>query len=458
MQGRFITREGNSRLILIFAGWAMDSRPFAGLRRNGYDIAVLWDYRDTGYDFSFTAGYDEVCVLAWSFGVKVADMLMHKVHGLTRSVAINGSWMPVDDSRGIPADMFEATRRSLAPASLVRFYRRMAGGAKAMQAFAANMPQRDIVELADELDAVAALTSGDCPKADWDYVLVSRGDAVFPPDNLRRAWQGSPVREIDGPHLPDFQAVLNHFVIDKNLSAERFGRRRASYDAQADFQTAVVERLADIAAEHSLDSAILPGDVLEIGVGTAALTRRLIQWPSVAAAPALQLWDIAPADLPESVQDCFCQCDAEIAIRVCRGLGMMASASTVQWFNSFRRFIDNAADALADGAYLLCSTFARGNLAEVYKATGHGLPLYDAAEIRDILGRRFDIIAFEDLTERKLFDTPLSLFRHLQATGVNSLAAEGAGLRRCFDALPRDGEGKCTLSYHAICFLVRKKC
>lgn len=33
-------------LILLFAGWGMSPAPFAGLTRSGYDIAVVWDYRD----------------------------------------------------------------------------------------------------------------------------------------------------------------------------------------------------------------------------------------------------------------------------------------------------------------------------------------------------------------------------------------------------------------------------
>ena len=38
-----VSNEGNERLIVIFAGWAMDFRPFASLRRDGYEIAVARD-------------------------------------------------------------------------------------------------------------------------------------------------------------------------------------------------------------------------------------------------------------------------------------------------------------------------------------------------------------------------------------------------------------------------------
>ena len=53
--------RGCRRLILIYAGWAMDWRPFRGLEAHGYDIAVVWDYRELTADWSdILRRYDEV--------------------------------------------------------------------------------------------------------------------------------------------------------------------------------------------------------------------------------------------------------------------------------------------------------------------------------------------------------------------------------------------------------------
>ena len=43
MKQEFTVKQGNTKLILIFAGWGMDSNPLRDMRLDGYDIAVVWD-------------------------------------------------------------------------------------------------------------------------------------------------------------------------------------------------------------------------------------------------------------------------------------------------------------------------------------------------------------------------------------------------------------------------------
>ena len=66
MKSKFIVRNDSSRLLLIFAGWGMDWRPFASLSRPGYDILVIWDYRDLLFDWKPLFRYDEICLIASS--------------------------------------------------------------------------------------------------------------------------------------------------------------------------------------------------------------------------------------------------------------------------------------------------------------------------------------------------------------------------------------------------------
>ena len=79
MQKKFISRQcGCRRLLLIYAGWGMVWRPFRELSLPGYDIMVLWDYRDLTFNWKPLMAYDEVCLVAWSMGVFAASVTIHE--------------------------------------------------------------------------------------------------------------------------------------------------------------------------------------------------------------------------------------------------------------------------------------------------------------------------------------------------------------------------------------------
>jgi len=110
MKHAFIQHNGEKRLIVIFAGWGMDQRPFLGLERPGYDIMAVWDYRTLDFDPSWTEGYEEVCVLAWSMGVQAAQLCHNAIAGkVTARIAVGGTQRPVDDECGIPHEIFSRT-------------------------------------------------------------------------------------------------------------------------------------------------------------------------------------------------------------------------------------------------------------------------------------------------------------------------------------------------------------
>ena len=92
MRYKFISRENNNRLILIYAGWGMDWRVFRHMRRHGYDIIIVWDYRQLTFDWSVVASYDEICLVAWSMGVFAASVTIHEIlPRITKSIAVGGT-------------------------------------------------------------------------------------------------------------------------------------------------------------------------------------------------------------------------------------------------------------------------------------------------------------------------------------------------------------------------------
>ncbi len=463
MKARFVSNSGHDRLIAIYAGWAMDYRPFMGLKRAGYDILVFWDYNSFDFDSRLIAPYSEICVVAWSLGVYAAAVTTTAfADRISLKLAINGTLTPVDDTCGIPRRIFEGTLDGLDERNLQKFYRRVCGSRAAYSAFEKSMPERTIDELRSEL-ALFLPYDIFAPVLDsrFDHAVISADDAIFPAANQARAWQGVPYTLIEGAHLPDFQTIIDRFVIDKQHVGCRFADGASSYDANASVQAGLVEEMRRIAERFSLPAVMCRrgGRTLEIGSGTGMLSRVLSGY--IGRFGTLEMWDIA-ADAPlEGPQRVFRKVDAEAELmRVpSASVDVIASASTVQWFNSPSRFVRECCRVLRSGGYALIGTYAPGNLAEIEAATGVGLPLLSVRQWSDLAEPYFEIIYMAEKVVELEFDSPLEVFRHLKATGVNSLGrkASPVPMRTSLARYPRRMDGRYAATYRPMVFLLRKK-
>ncbi len=462
MQHRFVSQTGSRRVILFFAGWAMDAAPFEGLRRPGYDIAVFWDYRDLYQDWSILKDYDEVCLVAWSFGVYAASVALAGIERrITLRIAINGTLAPVDRLTGIPPRIFQGTLDSLNERNLYKFNRRMCGSSEAFAAVMEHAPKRNIDELRDELKAMnpVSMFAPDQIKH-WDVALISTDDAIVPCVNQWRAWQHTTVRMLEGYHLVDFQRILDHFVIDKVNMGECFERGFKSYDRNADVQRRIVELMEMLARRSSLGAHIaLPGArVLEIGSGTGSLSR--IVDAICGPLSYFEMWDIAGRQPVEGRLRAFKCYDAETAIRrvpAC-SFDCVVSASTIQWFNSPKNFLHECCRVLAPGGYMLLSTFVEGNLATVAAASGRSLPLLSAREWENALPEGFEVGYFETIERTLRFDTPIEAFEHLRSTGVNSLgrSSQAMSMSAIIRRFPQSLDGTYRINYRCLVMLLRK--
>ncbi|MCM1066008.1 MAG: DUF452 family protein [Muribaculaceae bacterium] len=464
MKHQFVTHSGSERLILVFAGWAMDAAPFASLRRPGYDIAVVWDYASMSIDWSFCHPYREICIVAWSLGVYASAVTTYSIERkVTRRIAVCGTLYPVDRLRGIPEATFAGTLDGLDERSLHKFYRRVAGSRERFEHFAATMPARDIDGLKDELLAFYPFPLLPCePVRRWDLAVIGRDDAIFPAVNQWRAWQGTPVELVDEPHLVDIQKVIDRYVVDKMRVGERFAKGRASYQDAASVQAAIVERLWRAACSLGVEARCRRAGaaVLEVGCGSGMLSRLLAS--TMKPGGSLELWDIAgEAPLSAAPGVNFCRCDAETAIMELHAgsLDIVASASTIQWFNSPSRFFAECARVLRPGGYALLSTFVRGNLHEVSAATGKSLALPDAAQWLSLVPDDFELLHSESYRHSLDFGSAIDVFRHLKATGVNSLDRSGAdgSLKKALDRYPADLDGRYRATYRPLIMILRKK-
>ena len=214
----FLRRSGSPTLELFFAGWGMDSRPFAWAADSPHtadcDFAVCYDYTDIQLDKVNQAnakihGYSEVRVRAWSLGVYAASLVLPGLCcAISTAVAINGTLWPVDDEMGIPHAVYDATAANLTAESLERFNRRMCGAHRPV--FEARRPLRTVDSLRAELLHIRECAADRTrPQfTGWTQAVLSSRDKIFPIANLRRAWPVTPQLELDEPHyMPDIPFV-----------------------------------------------------------------------------------------------------------------------------------------------------------------------------------------------------------------------------------------------------------
>ena len=219
----FLRRCGSPTLELFFAGWGMDSRPFAWAADSPHiancDFAVCYDYTGLALRSAELVGtemggvdircYSEVRVRAWSLGVYAASLVLPGLDcAISTAVAINGTLWPVDDELGIPHAVYDATAANLSAESLERFNRRMCGAHRAV--FEARRPLRSVDSLRAELLHIreCAADRSRPQFTGWTQAVLSSRDKIFPIANMRRAWPATPQLELDEPHyMPDIPFV-----------------------------------------------------------------------------------------------------------------------------------------------------------------------------------------------------------------------------------------------------------
>lgn len=468
MQHKLIHSENSPRLLLVFAGWGMDAGVFGNLRRPGYDIMVVWDYRSYHIDWKCVDRYDEICLLAWSMGVYAASQTIQAIENrITRRMAVNGTPWPIDDRMGIPEAIFNGTLSGLNDASLGRFYRRMCASKSDLALFEAHRPERPVDELKDELQAIADRMILSTPaRMIWDVAVVCKDDRIFPFHNQRAAWTsaGVPLQVEDGGHFFDFNRLLDANFIDKTLVETRFESGTATYNNHAAVQIDVVERLVEMIRLHGLTAEISAARnaVLEIGSGSGFLTQRVAAMINQAT---LVMWDLAapiPDALPAGRKYEFVNCDAELALRRVRpeAFDHIFSASTIQWFNSPERFIHDCHRALRPGGCAFLTSYTHGNMHEISDLTGNALPLLTPARWQELAEPLFDIIACQAYLRDLDFQSPSEVLRHLKLTGVNSLSRSSRGtvsVRNILERYPMRLDGRYHLTYHPIILILRKR-
>lgn len=200
-------------------------------------------------------------------------------------------------------------------------------------------------------------------------------------------------------------------IHDKTLIEKRFAKALRRYHTMAVVQRGIAEKLSEMIP------SIKPATTVEIGAGSGFLTQKLIaRFPNthlIANDITAQSREFMPPEVH------FTACDGE-TMPIPDGTQLIATSSTVQWFDNLPQFIARVHKALANEGVLAISTFGKDNFREI----DNTLEYYSEAELQQIATQAgFTIVESCEWTEQMSFETPIEVLRHIKATGVNAISA-----------------------------------
>lgn len=473
MQSEFIFKSSSRRLIVLFLGWGMDASPFRHLARSGFDILALWDYtgldrpgsweRDMTEFASVCGGYDEVVIVAWSYGVRIASGFLESWNAslpVTLTLAVNGTPMHVDEQYGIPPAIFDGTLQRLAEPTIRKFYRRMFSSSEAFANFMEYKPDRSVESLKSELEVFARLKPLDAG-AVWNVALIDDADLIFPSAAQRAFWPSEKAVTLGSQgHFPDFQSILDRFTVDKSLVGRRFSAARETYRRGASVQRRVAESLWS-RVEPLIEGKRDFGRIIEVGAGTGVLTElyEMALTCGGCRCSSLELWDLAEhfGLLPSNAS--WLTCDAETCIRSVEpeSVNLLLSSSTLQWFHSPERFVAEAYRVLRKGGIAAFALYGEGTFSQLRELTGVSLRYPSLATLKAALPADAIIEVGETESISMDFASPKELLRHLRETGVNGATEPSPALAlRIARHYPASPDGRYRLSYCPLYLIFRK--
>lgn len=191
MKAHWLNKNNNENLIVFFAGWSFDYKPFEFLSKaqnpHDFDILVIYDYNDFEIpnELENLATYNNKILIAWSMGVFAAYKINHLFNSFTKKIAINGTTTPVDDNFGIPVKMFELTLKHAQKGLEGKFYQNIFYTEEEYQKYCQSPVERTIDNRVSELENLyntIKKTSIDY-KTFYDFAIVSDYDKIIPTKN-----------------------------------------------------------------------------------------------------------------------------------------------------------------------------------------------------------------------------------------------------------------------------------
>ena len=200
---QFLLKNNSKNLIVFFCGWGMDEKPFL-VRESSQDVLFLYGYEDLGFEFDFSP-YENITLLAFSYGVCVAGLVADKIPNVQKKIAINGTLIPIDDEYGVPVKMSLLTEK-MDSKTIVKFRERLFFNKEHFEIFNNNLPQRTAESCTNELVKMKEFfKSEEVSDLKFDKVYIGLHDRVVPTKNQINFWQKYPpsdIIEIEDGHFP----------------------------------------------------------------------------------------------------------------------------------------------------------------------------------------------------------------------------------------------------------------
>ena len=197
-----INKDENSKLLVIALGWGASPEVLGNqIMPDGYDILCLYDYKNLHHETLWTNEYNNISLIAWSFGVWAAEQLFPNIQ-FTQAVAITGTPFPINREFGIDPRIFSITLQSIQAEAIVEFVVRMCG--KQLRTYNKYHSRRTTADIQEELEILNENGRVNySPKIEWTEFIAAEKDKIFPATSVENYAKSKGVksRVIEGaPH------------------------------------------------------------------------------------------------------------------------------------------------------------------------------------------------------------------------------------------------------------------
>ena len=188
MKSCWLNNQNNENLIVFFAGWSFDEKPFKFLQCNDFDVLFVYDYNDFKLpeELKNIKIYKHKYLITWSMGVFVANLFKNLFSDFEYKMAINGTISPVNNEFGIPIKMFELTLKHAKIGLEGKFYKNVFQTEEEFQEYSKTPVGRTIENRVSELENLYTEIKNHKEleiQKFYDFAIVSDFDKIIPPKN-----------------------------------------------------------------------------------------------------------------------------------------------------------------------------------------------------------------------------------------------------------------------------------